>query len=306
MITVAGKPLLAENVDRDWPKVLEHIRDWSGQIGIPLLQNDVQLARKTFEVWVTSPKYDRGNVGNAYVKDVDSLAELARGLLGNVHAANSRRQEEILAWLVINNLHAYESVVLDRLFTVINRLTRDNVRYQTPPTRYGGLVKGVRWDTDQWSATNQKGEKHEVLYVKMGLIHSFALSVIKDKKVEIKGRKQSGEMRKEESKGSLVETHPQVYQDRLQGVSVWAGTSGSTMDIIWFAKKVAGITDDHSLTCLAWCAFAFFHIMPTGQSPTHTFHEVMRGAKQVAPEIKYDPSDTRLPPVDPLTMRSKL
>lgn len=302
MIVVGGEKLDPKDVIRLWPEVRRWILDCAAIADVPITSSDLIAAEKTFSDWVKAPGYGRDNLGNAYRKDVDDLAELAWALLGNVRAAASRRREEFLAWLVIGNLGFYELVILDPLITAINELTAKDARLQADPRVYGPLVENIRWTGVKWSVTNASGEKHEVLYQKVGFIHCFSLSVIKLKEIVIPGRRQSEDMRKKDSRGSLIEHNVNVYKDRLSGVSIWAGTSGSTMDMIYFAKEVAQIKDPFTLTCLAWCAFAFFHIMPTGLSPTHTFHEVMRGAKHVAPSISYDPGVTRLPWVDPASV----
>ncbi len=300
MIKVKGKAIEAGEIEKLWPVIRSMILDCVSFMNLDISGSDLVLAKKTFSDWVKAPGYSMDKL-NAYVKDLDDLPELAWVLLGNVRAAASRRQEEALAWQVIGNLGAYEAIILDPLIERIEEISQGSESLRTRPIAYGPLVTAVQWTGSKWSVSSFKGEKHEVLYIKVGFIHSFALSYIKLNKVDIPGRKQSELMRKKDSKGSLQEFNPAVYRDRLSGVSVWAGTSGSTMDMIYFAKEVAGFTDAVRLTCLAWCAFAFFHIMPTGVSPTHTFHEVMRGAKNVASNLLYNPHETRLPAVDPVT-----
>jgi hypothetical protein len=90
-------------------------------------------------------------------------------------------------------------------------------------------------------------------------------------------------------KYNLNESHPDVKSDRINGRSIWVGTSGSTMDIIYIAEKRGGLKHPH-LTDLAHCVAAFFHFMPTVFSGTHTYHEVMRGAKTISKDIVYDPN----------------
>jgi len=307
MINVKGKAIKVEDIEKLWPEIRREILDGTAIAQVHITGSDLVLAKKIFSAWVKAPGYGMGNLGNAYVKDVDSLMELAWVLLGNVRAAANRRQEEFLARLVIGNLHIYEKIILDPLIERITEISQGNESLHASPTAYGPMVRGIEWSGDKWSVASFKGEKHEVLYVKVGFIHSFALSYIKLKKLSIPGRNESDLMRKKGSKGSLIEfENPLVYKDRLRCVSIWAGTSGSTMDILYFAKEVAGIKDATQLTCLAWCAFAFFHIMPTGISPTHTFNEVMRGAKTVAPGIFYDPNDPQLPALDPATFVQRL
>jgi hypothetical protein len=303
MIEVAGKKLAEKDIPLIWPEVKQAILDCAAIAQLPISVPDLKMAEKTLIDWVKSPEYGKDNLG-AYVKHLDSFDELAWALFGNVRAAADRQQEEVLAWLVIGNVAEYETLILDPLIAFINILTKTNKELEAPPRSYGPLVDTIRWNGGSWSVTGFAGENHERLYLKVGFIHSFSLSYIKVNKVEIPGRKQSEELRKKHSKGSLMEENLAVYKDRLGGISVWAGTSGSTMDIIWFAKEVAKMDGQFELTCLAWCAFAFFHIMPTSMSPTHTFTEVMRGAKSVAPEILYDPTIRRLPWTDPVSKRN--
>jgi hypothetical protein len=108
-------------------------------------------------------------------------------------------------------------------------------------------------------------------------------------------------------KWSLNETHEDVIKDRKRGVSIWAGTSGSAMDIIWAAYNCG--MNAVQMEALAWCVFAFFQFMPTVVSPTHTFHEVMRGAAKIIEEIGgemkfYVPQSVELPKADFLTFYS--
>jgi hypothetical protein len=91
-------------------------------------------------------------------------------------------------------------------------------------------------------------------------------------------------------KWSLNEAHEDVIVDRNQGRSIWAGTSGSAMDIIAIAQYV-GVTDAQELVELSWCIFAFFHILPTMGAPTHTLHEVMTGINKNVPQLNYDPQE---------------
>ena len=302
MINLNGTPIREHQIETLWPAIRRFILDCAGIANLHISGADLVLAKKTFTDWVKAPGYSLDNPGHAFVKDLDDdLGELAWMLLANVRAAANRRQEEVLAWLVIGNLRAYEAGVLNPLLRAITRISAANEGLRASPTAYGPLVTASRWDGTKWSVSDFAGENHEVLYAKVGFIHSFALSYIKLNRIVIPGRRQSEEMRKPHSKGSLNEYNPAVYRDRLAGVSVWAGTSGSTMDVIYFAKHVVGMTDVLDLTCLAWCMFAFFHIMPTGISPTHTFHEVMRAAKTVEPNLFYNPANTTLPATDPVT-----
>jgi len=80
---------------------------------------------------------------------------------------------------------------------------------------------------------------------------------------------------------TLTEDHPQVIFDRDNHIPIWGGTSGSTMDIIHSAKQL-GIVNSKQLTALAYVIVAYFHFSPT-KYVVHTYHEVMRGAKIVAP-----------------------
>jgi hypothetical protein len=74
----------------------------------------------------------------------------------------------------------------------------------------------------------------------------------------------------------LVESDPTVVRDRAANQSIWAGTSGSAMDMLNVAKHFN--MNDEQLNHLAWAIFAFFHFMPAVKGPSHTFIEVMRGA----------------------------
>ena len=65
------------------------------------------------------------------------------------------------------------------------------------------------------------------------------------------------------------------------------------MDIVYSAKTL-GINDPNQLTALAYAIVTYFHFAPT-KYVVHTFHEVMRAAKIIAPEIYYDTENSSPP-----------
>ena len=98
-------------------------------------------------------------------------------------------------------------------------------------------------------------------------------------------------------KFGLDESHAMVRSDRAAGVSIWAGTSGSAMDMLHIVQSL-GLAQQGRLEAIAWCIFAFFHFMPTVASPTHTFHEVMRGALRILGRMRSYSGGSAIPSVD--------
>ena len=77
------------------------------------------------------------------------------------------------------------------------------------------------------------------------------------------------------------------------------------MDIVYAAMRV-GIAEVYQFEALSWAIFAFFHFLPATQSPTHTFHEVMRGVKKLQPGIRYQEGQAHLPIIDTATEREQV
>jgi hypothetical protein len=226
---------------------------------------------------------------NTQVKFFETQEDLFRALLGNYRAAEARDREEKFAFAVLQILPLYEKGFLNGLIMGI----AESLNRKQPYSKKGGEsvygpVATVDWSTDDILQEMSDREPHVRLYRKIAAIHDFCLF----SRFKTPGRGDHSAMRI--GKYSLNEKHEQVLADRRDGVSIWAGTSGSTMDMVFGAIQL-GLNDPISLHQLANCIAAFFHFMPTNRSSTHTYHEVMRGAKSICPYIAYQPNDTTVP-----------
>lgn len=260
--------------------------------------NQVNDAFETLQEWIglpekqTKEQLKAKSLAPVFAKEFKDLDELASALAGHTLAAPNRVKEERLAFAVLANLEAYEKYVLDPVLAAIAK-------------EYGGKIK--QWEsyygeaaTPPWSDSVEKTlqamdarPQLERLYMKVAFIHDTARNVAR---LKTPHRGDHADMRL--GKWTLVESNKQVAADRLSGVSVWSGTSGSAMDMIYLAQKLG--MDEAQLTALAWCIAAFFHFMPTVVSPTHTWHEVMRGARKIigVKMVDYDPDVVALPDLD--------
>ncbi|TBV10818.1 hypothetical protein [Stutzerimonas kirkiae] len=220
------------------------------------------------------------------------IDHLFMALLGNYRAKRARAHEEELAFRVLASFDRYETLFLDTLIGHIQHQLRD-ANKESPYSRgesYYGVSATVDWRVENVLAQMNDAEPLERLYKKIAAIHDFCRCM----RFNTPGRNDHANMREPNDKYSLNEEHGDVLADRTKGVSVWAGKSGSAMDMIYGAIKV-GIDDPDILTHFAFCIFAFFHFMPTIRSATHTYNEVMRGAQSICPKISYNPKDPNVP-----------
>ncbi|KTT26711.1 hypothetical protein SB14R_02640 [Pseudomonas oryzihabitans] len=229
---------------------------------------------------------------NTQEKAFPKVEHLFRALLGNYRAKTARAHEEELALHVLANVERYEVLFLDKLIIRIQQELR-GVKKESPYGRgesYYGASATVNWSVGDVLVQMSDSEPLERLYKKIAAIHDFCRCM----RFKTPGRNDHASMRVPDDKYSLNEEHSDVFADRAKGVSVWAGKSGSAMDMIYGAIQM-GIDDPDLLTHLAFCIFAFFHFMPTIRSATHTYNEVMRGAQSICPKISYNPNDPNVP-----------
>jgi hypothetical protein len=287
-----------------WPRVQVYLPEVLVRWRVQLLESEVlEGIRPILLKWVDMP--DRHASGYAFRKDFRNTEELTQALVGNFLAAANREIEERLAWGVITNFHLYEEMVVNPLIgAMFSRLDLAALQKMNSDQFYGPIAM-ILIDSEDVPAVVRRhcdrepnGEEsppHVRLVKKIAFVHKYSRCA-RFWKEKTPHRDEHAGMRLD-PKWTLDETHPDVERDRAQGVSVWAGTSGSAMDIV-FAAIQFGVTDPLKLTALAWCIFAFFHILPTSVSSTHTFHEVMRGVKKLVPEMPYNPEVAQLPSVD--------
>ena len=290
-----------------WQQVSKNLTNFTAE--------QIQTTHATFNEWVNAfpifdssgrLQFEKDSLKSSQYKQYADVGDLARALAGHTRAKENRRKEESLAWSVIESFPYYENRVVDELINNILTIIDDqkknyseaSEKMETKPF-YGPVAKASWCQGTKVLQTslNDESENHVRLYRKIAFIHDFSRKTRHFGKTP--GRDEHAHMRV--NKWTLKEDDELVKSDRDNGVSIWSGTSGSTMDIMHAAKQT-GISDAKQLTELAWCAFAFFHIMPTVNSGTHTFHEVMRGAQMIEPEITYDDKNTKLPGADPATV----
>jgi hypothetical protein len=230
-------------------------------------------------------------------KKFNNVQEMFCALIGHYRAAEGRKQEERLSLQVLNSFESYEKTVVDPLIQQIAMYPREGLRstvYPKKESRYG-IAATVDWDLSNPLTSVDGGAPLERLYKKIAALHDFASFV----GVSTPGRDDHKDERMGQEKYSLNENNSQIIDSRSRGISVWAGKSGSTMDIMYVATLL-GLDDPQAQTVLAYCIAAFFHMMPTNRSSTHTFHEVMRGAQTVCPGITYDHKNAEIPSSPPL------
>jgi hypothetical protein len=233
---------------------------------------------------------------NTQEKSFPKVEHLYQALLGNYRAKDARRREERLAFAILGQLQVYEDLFLNTLISELHAVVTSKLKgnlYARGKSYYGDAAT-VDWRQENILQTMWDPEPLVRLYRKIAAIHDFCRAC----RFDTPGRGDHADMRLPNEKYSLNEEHPAVADDRLQGVSIWAGKSGSAMDMIFGAMQM-GLTDPKLLLHLAYCIFAFFHFMPTVQSSTHTFHEVMRGAHSICPEIAFNPAILKVPDAPP-------
>ncbi|MDT3717930.1 hypothetical protein [Pseudomonas oryzihabitans] len=228
-------------------------------------------------------------------KYFENIDYLVIALMGNLAATECRRKEENLALDVLANLATYEEFVVDKVIRGMKALISCN-KYQSPlagKSTYGPAAV-VDWTKDIVEELKD-AQPIERLYKKIAAIHDF--SQVNRGNNEFLHEKRNDHRDMRINKYSLSESHVDVIAARKKGISIWAGKSGSTMDIVQVAKLVCHI-NEKEVAALALCIAAFFHFMPTSQSSTHTYHEVISGASTVdGGIINYLPDTPPKPPV---------
>jgi hypothetical protein len=266
-----------------------------------LMGDQINTAFKTLNGWIDSPgppgdvaaKIASGEFEPVFLKEFTDSSELVSALAGHTLAVPNRIKEERLAFAVLENLALYEIYVLDPVLKAITREYKGKKLWTKSYYGIAALPKWVENSIEKTLPTLQGKPPLERLYMKVALIHDTLRAL----KKYSPGRNDHSNMRR--GKWTLNESHATVAADRSEGVSVWGGTSGSAMDMIHYAQTL-DILDESQLTALAWCIAAFFHFMPTAVSPTHTWHEVMRGAHKIIgiDMVGYDPTVFAIPDID--------
>jgi hypothetical protein len=275
---------------------------WSTQVAPRLAADESVLLLPTFNDWVAAP-IASGNARGQFVsvssnspfgpvgrldgaptglalqstqeKIFTSIDALIAALRGHVAATDNRQKEERLALDVLANVKMFERYVLDRLIGNIQRAITSRRRNCPEGESYYGPGATLDWTRDIVDALATELPLTR-LYKKVAAIHDFC----RCNRFETPNRGTTRGMRIENEKYSLEEGNSWIANQRSLNNSIWAGKSGSAMDMVYAATQM-GIEDDDSLAALAFCIVAFFHFMPTSQSSTHTYHEVMTGATSV-------------------------
>lgn len=276
---------------------------WNTQVVPRLAANESLLLQSTFNDWVAAPTGGNQNFPGQFFsvsssspfapaqrlygavpdlalqstqeKIFTSVDTLIIALRGHVAAADNRQKEERLALDVLANIKMFERYVLDTVIENIQKaISASRALCPNGSSFYGS---GARVDWTQNIVASLAGELPLTrLYKKVAAIHDFGRA----NRFPTPDRRSTAGMRPIGEKYSLIEDNPWVVNQRRLNNSIWAGKSGSAMDMIFVAQEV-GINDNDSLAALAFCIVAFFHFMPTSQSSTHTYHEVMTGATSV-------------------------
>jgi hypothetical protein len=322
MIILDGKPVvIGVNDVQCWERTQAEILQIPGA---PQLEDDVawKMIVYLFRLWVgaSAPLNKKKFSGKpdqplvyTQVKIYRDERDLAVALFNNYRAQNNVIVEEKLAVSVISKTSQYEEEVLDplmqRIFMFIQMAPNSQTLAEmlSASDFYGDLPR-AKWNTLDWDQIQtdlNSGEALERLFRKVANIHllgrvgrKFGLNV------DSTHRDVLGTTRDRDNAYQTLDMEPQIQRLRQGNAPVWAGLSGSSGDIIAVAIALE-ITDPYKLNCLAWAAFAFFHFMPTSYSPTHTFHEVMMGAKAACAELAYDTVVVRYPTADFLSTTQK-
>jgi hypothetical protein len=244
--------------------------------------------------WASLPKEQtpeqRGSLAEVFLKEFRTIGDMLAAVAGHTLAKANRVKEERLAFAVLEQLENYEVFVLDPLLKkLVETLDESFAGWKSG---YGAMADILCGKKDILNKLNA-GPDLERLYKKVAFLHEYNLKVAK---LAPPRRSEHAGMRM--GKWTLVETDPQVIEDRRNHVPVWSGTSGSCMDMINLARSYG--CSETQLTALAWCIAAFFHFMPIVRSPTHTYHEVMRGAHKIIGHemLDYGPGDVAIPDCD--------
>lgn len=283
-------------------------RFWTTQVLPRIAANEAPNLLPTFNDWVAAPISGGGRFPGQFISVSSSSAFAPTGALygrapglglqstqdkvftsvdtliialrGHVAAKNNRDKEERLALDVLANVKMFERYVLDKVITNIQTAIRDSKARRPEGDSFYGAGANVDWTQDIVAALASEAPLTR-LYKKIAALHDFG----RRNRFPTPGRDSTQGMRIGREKYSLAEDNAWIVDQRRQNNSVWAGKSGSAMDMV-YAAKVVGIENDDSLAALSFCIVAFFHFMPTSQSSSHTYHEVMSGATTVHPGLE--------------------
>lgn len=223
---------------------------------------------------------------NTQRKFFPRAAHLFSALVGNYFAERSRLQDDMIARHVLSDFPGVENLFINRLMESCHEIFLSSKEKEPKISLYGDGAK-INWGVKD-ILNQMSGEVVERLYKKIAFLHDVSHVCGTGKRPE----KES--VRLGRDKYSLNEEHPEVRSYREAGVSIWAGASGSTADMILMAHQ-AGLVDLPSLRSLCYVIGTFFHYMPTIRSSTHTFAEVFQGANLVFAQLGLDlslPFDT--------------
>ncbi len=233
-------------------------------------------------------------------KNFGSVKELVTNLLQHIQAEPSRRYDESEANNTLESMDEY-APLLEKLLSKINEYFNQGlkknketiIRYLKAKKPYGPLaqtliyVKGTpsRFDMAEYMKSQHVIER---FYKAFSIIHHCAILLMKEQIItrpnieEVVG----GQYRKKGSKYDLEESNPEITMAREEGISLWAGFSGSTADVLTLGNYFG--LEQNEINSLAELAVLFFQIMPTDKSSTHTLHEVMTVANKLF-NVPYQP-----------------
>ena len=276
-----------KNIYLDWVKAPAHFGEYNGKTFLYSTSHDPLTRPKGY---VDRPVFPTAQQSTQF-KVFPNIPFLVRALIGNHKAAAARQAEERLAFAVLARFVIYERLVIDPLVRSMSIMRA----FGAPAKSFYGAAATINWAADDLLAVMHDVEPLVRLYRKIAALHDLQRAL----KLRTPNRDAHSNQRLKGEKYSLNEEDPEIQAMRAQGISVWAGKSGSTMDMMYMALHL-GLVESDDQTILAYCIAAFFHFMPTIQSSTHTFHEVMRGAKTICPDISYNPQNAAVPATPPI------
>lgn len=300
-----------ENIEIIWngikDKIPDHLHDQA-----KIYLRDWILAPSTRDI-IEQEQHGEKPLHYAFEKSFSDELHLALAIKGHTLAAPKLLHEELFSFYVLEQFDRFKSIVLEALNEAVGQHFAMQSALRSPlETRrdadfldrhWYGPVANLEWikGWDTVIKNIQSGDPLEQMYKIISMICQYNWpQKLGDKTVfyrlgptPLRDEFSASKTTMRIDAWTLNENHPQIISDREKNVPIWGGTSGTTMDIIHSAK-VLGINDPVQLTALAYVIAAFFHFAPT-KYVVHTFHEVMRGAKLIAPEIHYDIKDISPP-----------
>ncbi len=248
---------------------------------------------QTFGQWLAAPapSDESGSlIRSVQEKRFVSIGKLVDNLLSHVGAGFSRYMGNVLVDDLLDNFEFYLPSLrkmLRMIESILNFLLKNELSAQAVRGYFVENVKLPYGPLAHPKLTFKTGQNRfdlqsifiapqlEALYRSFAMIHIFASFLMQQKLLQRPNieKKLGGPYRVKGSKFDLIEDNPKIREAREEGLSLWAGFSGSTADVLSLGREF-GLSQSE-LNQLAAVAVAFFSYMPTDQTPTHTLHEVL-------------------------------